>query len=425
MSNHTPEPAILPAATADQPVWIRVGWLFDGETIHRDVHLVYNTRSVLHLAADSPCPEVAGRTDPHRNLPDSFVVPGLIEGHSHVFLQGEELDLETRKAYQQQDPATLLEKARVRMRDLVWRGIVATRDGGDKDGVGLALARETRSGSKATPATEVYSPGAGIHREKRYGSFFARPLEEFPDFDQCVVNRVTEGADHVKIVPTGIINFQKGSVTARPQLNTEEVAALVASSHTRGKQVMAHASGEDGIGHAIDGGVDTLEHGFFISREQLLRMRDRRTVWVPTFAPVRRQVIHAAAMGWDNEVVGHLKRILEQHAASLQQALALGVRIGVGSDAGSVGVGHGDGFFDELEWMEEAGMPSLSLLRAATTGNATMLGSDTGLGSLRPNGRPSFLLLRKNPAKHLGTLREPRAVIINGYPGVTAESEDR
>src|SRR5207248_11424643 len=109
----------------------------------------------------------------------------------------------------------------------------------------------------------------------------------------------------------------------------------------------AHASGDKGIEHAVEGGVDSIEHGFFIRPDQLARMRDRQIAWVPTFAPVQAQVEHAAEMGWDQTIVSNLRQILEQHAASLIKAAELGVRIIAGSDAGSYGVPHGHGLLRE------------------------------------------------------------------------------
>ena len=177
-------------------------------------------------------------------------------------------------------------------------GIIATRDAGDKDGVGLALSKLYASGGPPL-MPYVDSPGAAIHHRGRYGAFMAEPFEDCLTPRQCVEARVKAGADRIKLIPTGIINFKKGAVTAAPQMSTERIAEFVAAAKFFGKQTLAHASGDIGIDHVIDGGVDSVEHGFFVRDDQLAKMRDREIAWVPTFAPVQMQVDQAAWMGWD------------------------------------------------------------------------------------------------------------------------------
>src|ERR1019366_9525017 len=108
-----------------------------------------------------------------------------------------------------------------------------------------------------------------------------------------------------------------------------------------------------------------------ITEEQLAKMRDRRIAWVPTFAPVQVQIDRASEMGWSDEVVGHLKRIIEAHQKMLRKAQEMGVTVVTGSDAGGCGVPHGIGFLQELTQMEAAGMRSMNVLRSATGTSAS------------------------------------------------------
>src|SRR5262249_14752535 len=154
---------------------------------------------------------------------------------------------------------------------------------------------------------------------------------------------------------------------------------------------------DDGIERAIDGGVDSIEHGFFIREDQLARMRDRQIAWVPTFAPVQEQVDHADVMSWDQRVVSNLKKILEQHAAGLVKAHELGVQIIAGSDAGSCGVAHGHGFLHELELMERAGLAPLAVLNAATGASSNRLAFQEKFGRIEPGYLSRFILTRHSP----------------------------
>ena len=402
------------ATTASQPVrWLRVARMLDSRQ-HRmigNAHLVYGSNKILHAGAPPPPGALTAGLD-CVELPGFTALPGLIDGHTHVALEGAELDAARRATYQQQDSATLLRLAVERMAITARLGVVAVRDGGDKDGVGLALSRITAAGE--SPLTRVCSPGPGIHRRGRYGSFFSRPIEDYPDEEACVRDLVAAGADHIKLVPTGIINFAAGQVTAAPQFQADEIRLFREAARRWDRHLMAHASGAEGIGHAIAGGVDTIEHGFFVTADQLARMRDLGIAWLPTFAPVREQIDHAGVIGWDDGVVDHLRRILENHAGSLQLALALGVNVLVGSDAGSWGVAHAAGLVREMELMQEAGMKPLDLLSQATFGNNQLLTRHPGLGTLEAGCLARFILTSRAVEQDVGLLRRPRWVVWDG-----------
>lgn len=396
--------------------WIRVGGLLDTSQrrMLKDAHLVYDAKHILFAGSESPPADlVAGCVC--GEFPDCTALPGLIEGHAHVALAGAELDSGKRASDQSQDPATLLRLALSRVATTARLGVVAVRDGGDNAGVGLGISRLAGAPENGgVVASRVFSPGAGIHRRGRYGRFFSEPIEDFPDFDACVAARVAAGADHLKIVPTGIIHFAKGEVVAAPQFDAHEIAQCKLAADRHDRHLMAHASGASGIGNAIDGGVDTIEHGYFITDDQLARMRDRDIAWLPTFAPVQAQVDHAAVMGWDETVCANLRRILENHARSLQIALELGVNVLVGSDAGSYGVAHGDGLLWEMELMEAAGMKSLDVLCQATRGNHVALTSMGLLGSLAAGCLARFIVTSADPLRSVAALRQQRWVIYDG-----------
>jgi imidazolonepropionase-like amidohydrolase len=401
----------------DHPArWLRLDGMVDPRRnrVLRPAHLVYDGTAILHAGCEPPPAELR-RGAALVELPGIAAIPPLFDAHTHISLCGSELDAGRRATAQQRPPEEILAEAELRARAVLAQGVIGMRDGGDKDGVGLALSARSHAGAEACGLPRVLSPGAGIHRQGRYGGFFCQPLEAHPSPQACVAQRVQAGADHLKIVPTGIINFAKGAVTASPQLVAEEVRELVTAATAHGRSVMAHASGSDGIQQAIDGGVATIEHGYFITHDQLAALRDRDIAWVPTFAPVHMQLVHAGIMGWDAGVRDHLRRILDAHAASLQHALRLGVRVLVGSDAGSYGVPHACGLIEEMRLLETAGMPALQVLGAAAFGNVQTL-APAAAPSLLETGCPATFLLV--PAAALDTARhfEKPLVILGGEP---------
>ena len=413
-------PAVtIPPTTANRSVWLRVGTLLDGNdpAPAREVHVVYDGAVIRFVGRNgaTPPPGVLrpGQRAPDVEAPDHTLLPGLIDAHAHLFLEGREIDPARRAAYLQQPPEELLATATGRLEKLVRLGVAGVRDAGDRHGVGLALSRRCAAADRPL-MPYLDSPGAAIHHRGRYGGFMAEPAEDFESPRACVEARVWAGADRIKLIATGIIDFKQGRVTSAPQMTAGEIAGYVAAARDCERQTFAHASGDAGIDAVIDGGVDSVEHGFFLRDDQLARLRDRGIAWVPTFAPVQKQVDHAAALGWDQPVVDHLRRILERHAASLARAHALGVRIVAGSDAGSAGVPHGLGLLDELELMERAGLPAVAVIHAATGASAARFAYRERLGRIAPGWCSRFILTRHPPQETVANLRRPRVVVFDG-----------
>jgi imidazolonepropionase-like amidohydrolase len=408
--------SVIPLATTQNRVWLRVGTLLDGTSKEplRNAHVVYDAEKILYAGIALP-PETltGGLRAPDADLPEQTLLPGLIEAHAHLFLEGGELNLERRAVYLKKSREELFEAARGRLEKLVRLGVAAVRDAGDKDGVGLALSKLYRSRERPL-MPYLDSPGAAIHHKGRYGTFMAEPMEDFASPSACVAARIAAGADRIKLIPTGIINFQKGAVTTEPQMTTEEIVEMVRTARAAGKQSFAHASGDGGIQRAINGGVDSVEHGFFIRDDQLAQLRDKQIGWVPTFAPVQEQVDHADLFGWSDIVVSNLKHILEQHAASLVRGASMGVTIIAGSDAGSCGVAHGVGFLYELELMEQAGLSPLAVINSATGASAGRLEFHEKFGQITPGFKSRFILTRHSPLKTVANLRRKKTVVFDG-----------
>lgn len=409
----------IPSASSTRRIWLHIGTLLDGVSTSssKDAHIVYDCERIVFVGTNGHQPPHGsanpGQTKPDVVAPNATLLPSLIEAHAHLFLEGAELDFEKRKRYLEQSPEELLSHGRSRLEKLLKIGIQAYRDAGDKHGVGLALSALYNS-SQRPLMPYVDSPGSAIHHRGRYGSFMSEPIEEHPTLSDLVEARVKKGADRIKLIPTGIIDFKKGIVTAKPQMTTEEITELVRVSKLHGRQTFAHASGDQGIDIAINGGVDSIEHGFFIRDDQLSRLRDDNIAWVPTFAPVQLQVDCAECMGWDDTIVSNLKRILERHSHSLSKAAEMGVTIIAGSDAGSCGVAHGYGFLYELELMERAGMTPINIINSATGISARRLKLAEETGTIEVGNRSRFIVTEHSLTKSVANLRKNKSVVFDG-----------
>jgi imidazolonepropionase-like amidohydrolase len=413
--------ASLAERSQNEALWIRVGRLFDGvrEKWVENANLAFDAEKILFVGDESQLPPntlfSSEKVGPDAVLPQQTVLPCLIEAHAHLFLDGAPIVFAQREKYLQQPSDWMLERARARWPKILACGIGTVRDAGDKLGVGLALAREAKANlGKRANTPWIDSPGAAIHHRGRYGSFMGEPLEEYDTLADCVAGRVAAGADRIKLLVSGIINFKAGRVTTPPQMSAEEVSQLVAAAQQHGKQTFAHASGTEGVENSIAGGVTTIEHGFFVTPEQLARMRDLRIGWVPTFAPVALQCERGRELGWDDTVIDHLQRIIDGHREMLSLGHRLGVRIIAGSDAGSCGVAHGLGLLEELVHMEHAGMPPLAVLRSATGTSSEVLEFAEPVGRIAPDHRSRFIFTRHDLQESVAHLQRDRVILFDG-----------
>lgn len=406
--------------------WLQVGQLLDGtsDQAKSNGHIVFDADAILYAGTEPPSSSYTqGKSEPDLELPNHTLLPGLIEAHAHLFLRGGELDVDKRKSYLQQNPDELLDNAKPRLSKLLKFGVIAVRDAGDKDGVGLALSKAYRNReSNAAPAAYIDSPGAAIHHQGRYGSFMGSALEQHDSVADCVASRISDGADRIKLIPTSIINFKKGLVTAKPQMDTDELVDFVKAAKEQGKQTFAHASGDVGIDHVIDAGIDTVEHGFFIRSDQLDRMLEKNIAWVPTFAPVQKQIDHAQRMGWDDVCLENLKKIIANHKISLRYANKIGVTIIAGSDAGSYGVAHGQDFLYELELMQDAGLSPIDVINSATGHSSDRLEFHESFGQIKEGYQSRMILTPHRPQDDVSDLRKDQLCLFDGR--VIASSDE-
>ena len=329
-----------------------------------------------------------------------FLLPGLVDAHVHLFLEGGSTDTAARSAHLKQTPEQLLAAARASGRQALAAGVTLVRDAGDRHGINNLLRAEALDPANGLP--RVRSGGLGVKRAKRYGAFMAADVEGA----ESIVSQVTELAatsDEIKLILTGIIDFDAGAVTDEPQFDLEEATLVVDTARECGRKTFAHCSGAKGLMIAARAGVGSIEHGFFMDRETLARMRDSDIAWTPTFCPVHFQWAHPEAAGWSGKTVGKLRGILDAHARQLAAAHEMGVRLLLGTDAGSMGVAHGHALFDEMDRYLEAGLPLAAVLAAATAAARRHFGIATPV--LARGAAFDALLLPASPFRDITALR--------------------
>lgn len=378
---------------------LRADSYFDGTLHHpaNDGPYLMTIESGLIAAIDSRA------TDAPFDRQAAFVMPGLVEAHAHLFLDGGDLDFERRNAYLNASKDDMLKVARENIARNAAAGVTLVRDAGDRYGVNDAIRNEQR-GAKVI----VRSPGLGIKRPKRYGGFMARDIEAGGDVASVVADMAAT-ADDIKIILTGIIDFAAGEVKGAPQFDEDELRAIVQTAHAGAKKTFAHCSGLAGLKVAVAAGVDSIEHGFFMTSDILDAMAQKRVAWVPTVSPVHFQWAHPELAGWDANTIGNLRRILDGHAEHIALAHRKGVELVAGSDAGSPGVVHGVALIDEIFHFLDAGVPMAAALEAATSRPRRLWGAPPA--DLKPGGKADLVLLDASPFDDRNALRRASAVL--------------
>ena len=236
-------------------------------------------------------------------------------------------------------------------------GATYLRDGGDKCGASLLAARMAPE-----YGISFASPGFAMHPAGCYGGFLGRAFASLNEYKRLVDEAAAAGATFVKIMLTGIMDFERfGVLLGGDGLPAAQVNALVEYAHNQGFSVMAHVNGARAVRDALEAGVDSVEHGFYLDAATCHDLAQSGALWVPTFAPVRAQ-----AAAHPSPVI---ERILALHEENMARVLEEGGLVACGTDAGSGGVPHANSLVNEASLLSsEAHSRALASLRAKFPG---------------------------------------------------------
>lgn len=203
------------------------------------------------------------------------------------------------------------------------------RDGGDRWGVG-ARAREL-----AGEYGICYQiPLAPLCKAGHYGGFIGRKYADLKEYAALVRGMHAEGADFVKIMISGLMDFDRCGVLTEPGLDAAEIKELIHIAHEEGFSVMAHANGAETVRAAAEAGVDSVEHGAYLDEEALAAMKENGTIWVPTLSTI------GNLRGKGRFCESAVEAILEAAMENVQKFARIGGLLAPGTDAGAWAVPH-------------------------------------------------------------------------------------
>ena len=395
---------LLPLA-AQQPLILKAARVFDGEAMHQKWSVLVRGNRIE--AAGPGVEEMGAKVI---DLGDVTLLPGLVEGHSHVLLHAYN-EVPWNDQVARQGIALRTARATNHLRATLRAGFTTVRDLGT-EGAGYAdvdLKQALREGiiqgprllaaTKAIIATGTYAPkGFAPEWQVPQGAEEA----DGANLQRVVRDQIGHGADWVKLYG----DYRWGPhAGAHPTFSLEEMKLAVETARDAGVPVSVHASTPEGMRRATLGGAETIEHGDGGTAEIFRLMAEHKVALCPTLAAGEATAQYS---GWKKGQQPEPAR-LQAKRKSFQAALAAGVTILSGSDAGVFS--HGDNA-RELELMVDYGMPILEVLKSATSVAGRVLHMDIGL--VKPGMLADLIAVDGDPSREIGSLRKVKFVMKNG-----------
>ena len=395
------------AQAADPAILLRGTRLFDGSAVHDGWEVLVEGERIAAVGPHLATPAGTRVID----LPGDTIMPGMIEGHSHLFLHPyNETSWDDQVLHE--PLAVRTARAIVHAREALMAGFTSERDLGT-EGAGFAdVGLKQAIDQGIVPGPRLIVATKAIVAEGAYGPKGFEPGVKVPqgaqevsgvdDMVRAARDQIAAGADVVKMYADYHYMPKEPS---RATLTQAELAAGAATAHDAGRLAAVHAATAEGMRRAIAAGVDTIEHGYGGTREIFKAMHDKGIALCPTLAA---SDAVSRYRGWNGQEPA--PAAVEENRRSFRMALAAGVPICMGGDVGVFA--HGENM-REMVLMQQAGMPAIAVLTAATSGNAHIFHL-ADVGSLKPGLLADIVAVEGDPTRDVAAVKAVRLVMKGG-----------
>jgi len=402
--------AFLARAQAPALTLLRPAAVFDGQDLHPGWAVLIEGDKIKAVGPAAQLAAPAGAQV--RELLGLTLLPGLIEGHSHLLLHPYN-ETSWNDQVLTEPLALRVARATVHARRTVQAGFTTARDLGT-EGAGYAdvgLKQAIDQGiipgprllvaTRALVATGSYGPHLAAVEELPQG---AQEADGVDNLVRAVREQIGHGADVVKVYA----DYRWGpNSTPQPTFSLEELTLIVQTARSAGRGVVAHASTAEGMRRATLAGVETIEHGDGGTLEVFKLMKQRGVAFCPTVAATD---AISQYKGWLKGQQPAPQRVLDKHRA-MQAAIQAGVTLAVGGDVGVFA--HGDNARELELLVQDYGLVPLEVLRAATSGNARIFHL-ADRGRLAPGLLADLVAVAGDPTQHIEALRQVKLVLKGG-----------
>jgi imidazolonepropionase-like amidohydrolase len=411
--------SLVLSTPADAATIIHAGRLIDGRSDQPrlKVSIVVEDGRIAKVV-DGYLPP--GEGDTVIRLTEGTVLPGLMDMHTHLQSQHSK-DSYTERFFMDQADYAL--RSTVYARATLMAGFTTVRDLGDNGVNSIALRKAIDKGWVIGPriftaGKSLATTGGHADPSNALRGDYRRdptPLEGVingpDDARKAVRQRYKDGADLIKLTATGGV-LSLAASGHNPQFTDEELATVVATARDYGMTIAVHAHGTEGIQRAVHAGVDSIEHGTYVTDEVLALMKQKGTYWVPTNMAGEWVAKKAEEPGYFPDIVRpKAAAIGPQMRETFAKGYAAGVKIAFGTDSGVSP--HGDNA-REFELMVEGGMPPMKALQSATLEAARLLKIEDRLGTIEAKKIADVIAVDGDPLEDIGVMRKVVFVMKDG-----------
>ena len=402
------------AAAGASRIALRCGWLFDGrgDALRANAFVVIEGEKIRNIAATAPSgAEVI-------DLSHHTCLPGLMDTHTHILLQGDITAADYDQQLLKQSPEYRTILATVNARRALEYGFTSIRDL-ETEGAGYAdvdVKRAIHNGVIPGPRMQVATRAldvTGAYPLEGYAPNVMVPhgvqIVDGPDnARQAVREQISHGADWIKVYSDRSYRVREdGVLDDIPTFTPEELRAIVDEAHRERRKVASHAMALHGVHNSVEAGVDTIEHGNYIADQDLQTMASRGVFYVPTIF-----VGEYVAQGRAAEGSPVWVKMIQIHADTFQRALKAGVKIAFGTDAGG---------FDwkvnpakEFSSLVKFGMTPAQAIRSATATAAELLEVNDSLGTVEAGKLADIVAVPGDPLSDVSLMEKVDFVMKGG-----------
>jgi imidazolonepropionase-like amidohydrolase len=397
-------------AQSPKSYYLTADRVFDGEAMHEGWAVVVEADKIVSVGPKDKVKEPAGAIK--INYSNSTLLPGLIEGHSHLLLYPYNITDWDTQVLKETD-AYRTARATVHAKNTLMAGFTTARDLGT-EGAGysdVALKRAINEGvipgprlmvaGRAIVSTGSYGPKGYDHDQE---IMLGAEAADGNDLVRVVRDQIGKGADFIKIYADYRWGLQGED---QPSFTLDELKLINEVTRSSGRVMVCHAKSKEAIKRAVMAGAETIEHGDFIDVEIGKLMKEHNVTYIPTIAAVD---MISQYRGWKKGITPEPANVTNKKK-SFKEAIASGVTIGMGGDVGVFP--HGENAL-EMELMVEYGMKAMDVLKAATSVNARAFHLDNQVGSLKEGLKADLLVVTGDPSKSISDLRKVEFVMKDG-----------
>lgn len=342
------------------------------------------------------------------DLKNSFVMPGLIDMHVHLDLNGPDW---TKTKNKEASAAYRVFKAQINATKTLQAGYTTVRNPGGYGWAVFALRKAIENGVVSGPriflSGHTISVGGGNESGTCSGPESCR---------KAVRKQIDMGADFIKIYATCSGSQPCGHGDATPVFLEDELKSVIATAKSRQLKVAAHGHAVAGINQALSLGVDSIEHGTFSDEKSIALFKKTGAFLVPTIA-VQDNVIRDSKIATDPKMLHVMHNAIESHPISVRNAYKAGVKIAAGSDAGVIK--HGDNANELLWYVEKVGMTTQDALITTTINAAELLDMEDEIGKISPQMFADIVAFSGSPLEDINQVKHVVFVMKDGKVNVS------